>query len=579
VDGLVAELRTLLRTRWPLAALLFAALAAEALLLYRGGRASDALGWSATWWLCAAAFVALRWPRTAVVLGVLSLAASSVLFARSAVPVLTIGSLTPAETLAMIVLIAVLVRDLRGSRLLVSLGTLLAAAGTAALLRNGDLLAPASAETVVSAALTAAAIGVGLYLRSPGTSPGAPPPTGYSGELRTLLRGQWPIAAGLALLLAVELVALTGGGYWYGGWMLLAWAAAWPVCVAAVVAPLYPRTAVVVALFSVVVSSWIAREQALGLLTAFSPLSFSETAAFFVLASVLARYRTSSRLVADLALLITAGVVAALLRGPFNSYDLLYFRDVAPTGMLLALAIGSGLYLRDRDADRARTVSTAVSGAQREERIALARELHDVVAHHVTGIVVQAQAAMAVAERDPLAAHRLLPGITRSGTDALAAMRGLVGTLREGDTTEDAALSSTADLGADVLAAVERARELGAPVKLRIDLPRAVPPEVSRSVLRLLQEALTNAQRHADSPTEIDVQLSSTGPALRLVVRDDGRGSPVPPVGGTGGYGLIGMRERVELLGGLFSAGPVSGEGGERGWRVLAELPLERDAR
>jgi signal transduction histidine kinase len=229
-----------------------------------------------------------------------------------------------------------------------------------------------------------------------------------------------------------------------------------------------------------------------------------------------------------------------------------------------------GIYLRARDGMRRRELTAAVTDAQRAERVELARELHDVVAHHVTGMVVQAQAAMAVSDNDPLAAHRLLPGIVNSGADALAAMRRLVGTLRESEPL----YTATTDLYSDVQAAVERARQAGVPVRLRMELPGSVPQEVGRSVLRLVQESLTNVHKHANAPTDVAVELTSTPVALRLTVRDDGRGGRVVPVGGSGGYGLVGMRERVELLGGLFSAGEVDG-----GWQVLAELPLKGDER
>ncbi len=235
--------------------------------------------------------------------------------------------------------------------------------------------------------------------------------------------------------------------------------------------------------------------------------------------------------------------------------------NVVGSLLLGTVAVGTGWYFRSRDEDRERLLSSSVSGAQREERIALARELHDVVAHHVTGMLVQAQAALDVAEDDPGAAHRLLPGIVGSGKDAVGAMRRLVGTLRGGG--PDVA---TTDLGADVLAVVERAREQGLPVRLRADLPPDLPPELGRSVLRLVQESLTNAHKHAVEPTEVDVALSWTPTALRVVVTDDGRQRSAGPAG----YGIVGMRERVGILGGLFSAGPH-----DTGWQVLAELPRE----
>ncbi len=152
--------------------------------------------------------------------------------------------------------------------------------------------------------------------------------------------------------------------------------------------------------------------------------------------------------------------------------------------------------------------------------------------------------------------------IVDSGTEALGAMRRMVGTLRGG-----VADIATTDLAADLMAAVERTRELGFETTLRIDLPDDVPPELGRSVLRLVQESLTNVHKHAQSPTLVQVDIGRTlAGAIRVVVTDDG----TPHEQNRGGYGLVGMRERVELLGGLFSAGPRGG-----GWQVLAELPLK----
>jgi signal transduction histidine kinase len=115
----------------------------------------------------------------------------------------------------------------------------------------------------------------------------------------------------------------------------------------------------------------------------------------------------------------------------------------------------------------------------------------------------------------------------------------------------------------------ELAAEYGLPVRLSFELEDAVPQELARSVLRLVQESLTNTQKHAASVSSVDVALSSSDGVLRLAVDDDGTASGVP-VGGSGGYGLVGMRERVELLGGTFSAGRRE----PAGWTVRAELPL-----
>ncbi|MCA1228254.1 histidine kinase [Saccharopolyspora sp. 6M] len=243
-------------------------------------------------------------------------------------------------------------------------------------------------------------------------------------------------------------------------------------------------------------------------------------------------------------------------------------------GLLLVLAVGSGLYFRARDGERTRTVESAVQQAQQAERLALARELHDVVAHHVTGIVVQAQAAQMVAAQKPEAAVEAMERIAGSGTEALVAMRRLVASMRGAEPagTSGATEQATTDLAADLTALAEGA---GPKVSLRVELDQEVPQEVARSALRLVQESVTNAGKHAPDATEIQVVVRSPQEHVHIRVTDNGSGSRAAPAGGSGGYGLVGMRERIELLGGRFSAGPVP----DAGWRVEAWLPLaERDA-
>ncbi|SEP93303.1 Signal transduction histidine kinase [Lentzea xinjiangensis] len=340
----------------------------------------------------------------------------------------------------------------------------------------------------------------------------------------------------------------------------LVWLLSVPLCIAAVTSFKSRAFTIPVAVVSIFVSSIVIRVFDVFVQTILSPLSIAETAACLVLTAVVVREEPRRAAIWSVGSLMAVSVFAAIVRENWllgRNYN-----EMLGALVLGFAAVGTGLYFRARDTESGRLLAAAVTDAQKEERIALARELHDVVAHHVTGMLVQAQAALEVSDDDPRAAHRLLPGIVRSGTEALGAMRRLVGTLRQGE--HDVA---TTDLAADVISAVERTRELGFDTRLRIDLPDDVPPELGRSVLRLVQESLTNVHKHAVSPTMIDVEISRTPQnALRVVVTDDGR----PGEPNQGGYGLVGMRERVDLLGGLFSAGPR-----ENGWQVLAELPLE----
>ena len=231
---------------------------------------------------------------------------------------------------------------------------------------------------------------------------------------------------------------------------------------------------------------------------------------------------------------------------------------------VLALGVGLGLRLLD---DRRRAAAETV---RRDERLALARELHDVVAHHITGIVVQAQAARIVARRRPELMDSTLTGIEEAGSDALTAMRRVVGLLRD---TDDVVTTSPTAPGPEQLSElVQRFRGHGPDVRLRLRLTDEQtdwPPEVSTTVHRIVQESLTNIARHASQARSatVDIDQDPTGVTVRIT--DDG------PPGHTrnrqkAGFGLIGMRERVEALGGTLEAGPGPGAG----WSVLAKVPL-----
>jgi signal transduction histidine kinase len=207
----------------------------------------------------------------------------------------------------------------------------------------------------------------------------------------------------------------------------------------------------------------------------------------------------------------------------------------------------------------------------------LARELHDVVAHHVTGIVVAAQAAAVVARKKPEEVDRALAAIETAGTDALAAMRSMVGVLRGQDGNEGARTPG-AEL-AEVRTLIQRFDPDARMVRLTTDpgLEHAVlPAGVAATGYRVVQEALTNVRRHAPEATAVEVDIRVRDHALVLAVRSDGlRPMTTPratPRGGAGGFGLVGMAERVAALDGALSAGPT----GPGVWTVAARLPLDR---
>ncbi|WP_262700207.1 MULTISPECIES: sensor histidine kinase [Streptomyces] len=243
------------------------------------------------------------------------------------------------------------------------------------------------------------------------------------------------------------------------------------------------------------------------------------------------------------------------------------------TALLLALAFVSGLVLRLYDVQQERTGQLV----RQEERLALARDLHDTVAHQVTAIVVQLQAVRHVTGRgtpDPQALNEMLEAVENAGGEALTSMRRLVGSMRGDETPRH-----PENLGAVLTRIVDEARGTGLPVRLDLgrDLPEDVPAEVTGGLSRVLQEALTNAQRYARGARSVDVSARVAAHHAELVVEDDGHGSPSGHRGGLGrlggGFGIMGMRERIELLGGAFEAGHRA----EGGWRVRASVPLRPD--
>jgi signal transduction histidine kinase len=233
----------------------------------------------------------------------------------------------------------------------------------------------------------------------------------------------------------------------------------------------------------------------------------------------------------------------------------------------VAAGLGGRLLVARREA--------AVERVRRDERLAVARELHDVVAHHITGIVVQAQAAQIVVRRGPTEAGRLadsLAGIEAAGSEALTSLRRVVGLLRDADDASPIA-PAPEELGA----LVSRFEARGHEVHLRLpDGGPAWPPELTAAVYRVVQESLTNITRHAPHARSVTVTVSSAQDGVSVEVSDDAphagaaRRELDPAPEPTGGYGLIGMRERVEALGGTLRAGPRPGAG----WTVLATLPL-----
>lgn len=247
-------------------------------------------------------------------------------------------------------------------------------------------------------------------------------------------------------------------------------------------------------------------------------------------------------------------------RDPHNGDGMMY-------ALGLACVVGWGLVLRLLQAQRQRIEQLV----RQEERLALARDLHDTVAHQVTGIVVHTQAARHMARNglpDPDTLAKMLIDIESAGSAALTSMRQLVGTLREERPGHEAE-----PLARILGPIVEQSRARGLPVHLDTGdrLPETIPAEVGGALSRVAQEALTNAQRYARGARSVDVTVRLGEGNAELLIEDDGHGPhPAQRVGIGSGYGIIGMRERIELLGGRFEAGPRP----DGGWRVRASVPL-----
>ncbi|MEU8678930.1 sensor histidine kinase [Streptomyces sp. NPDC048560] len=209
------------------------------------------------------------------------------------------------------------------------------------------------------------------------------------------------------------------------------------------------------------------------------------------------------------------------------------------------------------------------------ERARIARELHDVVAHNVSVMVVQADGAAYVMDAAPEQARQALETISSTGRQALAEMRRLLGVLRTGDAPESGEYVPQPDVG-QIEDLIEQVRRTGLAVDFKIEgTPRPLPSGVELTAYRIVQEALTNTRKHGGPDAGASVRLVYFDDGLGLLVEDDGRGAAheLYEDGGAdgAGHGMIGMRERVGMVGGTLDAGPRPGGG----FRISALLPLK----
>jgi signal transduction histidine kinase len=268
-------------------------------------------------------------------------------------------------------------------------------------------------------------------------------------------------------------------------------------------------------------------------------------------------------------------IVAAVAVAPCVLVSVLPFADsgeelVSVTLRNLALcelALAAGYLMWHNRAALEREVAAREAEGERrlgDERLRIAREVHDVVAHSMVAINVQAGVAAHLLDRDTEQAREALLEIKRTSGDALADLRATLGLLRDRD--QQAPVGPAAGLD-DLEAVADRLRAAGVEVVVDVDTVGAVPTPVHSASYRIVQEALTNVLRHVDAGA-VGVVVRADDDMLTIVVTDDGSGADRRTTGA--GAGVRGMRERVEALGGTLNAG--RGPGG--GWHVEATLPL-----
>ncbi|MFF4034611.1 sensor histidine kinase [Streptomyces sviceus] len=231
--------------------------------------------------------------------------------------------------------------------------------------------------------------------------------------------------------------------------------------------------------------------------------------------------------------------------------------------------------LEERNARLEKEREAQAKVAVAAERARIARELHDVVAHNVSVMVVQADGAAYVLDAAPDQAKKALETISSTGRQALAEMRRLLGVLRTGEHQEGGEYVPQPDVE-QIEDLVEQCRGSGLPVDFKIEgTPRPLPSGVELTAYRIVQEALTNTRKHGGPNAGASVRLVYFDDGLGLLVEDDGKGAPheLYEEGGAdgAGHGLIGMRERVGMVGGTLDAGPRPGGG----FRISALLPLK----
>jgi signal transduction histidine kinase len=411
-----------------------------------------------------------------------------------------------------------------------------------------------------------------------------PPPEPRSGTTRRTITDPWWAVAGGALSIGYLLLSIaTGTGYFSGaGGPAVTSLSVWgTVAVFAVQAvPLVWRTRRPVLSFAAVYVCFLA---AVGL-SIDRNLSVSVTlmlSIFSLTAHTAPRAWGPSLGLAAGADLLLHLVLGATVGGGLPPVAVLVIvTRVVPTYLLPALA--GLLYGAQRrrirlEADRAEALRQAAAAqtaaAVVAERTRMARELHDVAAHHLTGILLQTRAALRVHEHDPALTAELLGSVRDEGEATLRNLREVIGLLRTEDDADDPAeVAPTLDRLPALITSV-RTLDPGTALDVTGDL-EDLSPATSLACFRIVQESLTNARRHAPGAA-VHVDLHRTARTLVVEVRNAAPATapPGPPRAGPG-YGLVGMRERATMLGGTLETGPTP----DGGWCTRAVIPLDRRA-
>jgi len=290
--------------------------------------------------------------------------------------------------------------------------------------------------------------------------------------------------------------------------------------------------------------------------------------AFVVLGYSLSSYARVSVALAGSALLLTSGGIQTVVahKGFSNfAFAFIFLAAMWLMGLTVRRRTARAVQLELTTAELRRHNEDEVRRATTAERLRIARELHDVVSHSLTVMVVQADAAEQVLARNPASAVEPLRSVQRVGREALGEMARLLGILREGG--EEVGLAPQPDIG-ELPRLVDQARRAGLDVDLDVNLDHSsLPAGMSLAVYRIVQEALTNTAKHA-GPVPVRVSIGMDDGQVQIDVIDAGTGGTGREQGG--GHGLVGMRERVSVYAGSLHAGHQPGGG----FAVHARLPL-----